>query len=755
MRRPLFWVCLCLVVIASWIDRSVDWSSLSGSCIVATGQVYQKDTEYFYLDSIILEQDAAVQQQTIPFTEKLICEYPEDFDETKILLGSTVKITGTFQTFSQATNPGEFDMSAYYHSIEIGGKLQEVTLLERSPEYSRWKEILYEIKGYFHERLYKIFPEKEASIMCTMLLGEKKGLDSEVKDLYQRNGIVHILSISGLHITIIGMSIYRMLRRIGVPVWLAAVFGGGILLLYGVMTGASVSSIRAIGMYLLKLLSEVVGRTYDMLTALGVMAAIVVWSNPGYLENAGFYLSFGAVLGIGVLYPALLQSRDEGEVRKYEGRRWKVILKKIMDKWGSEFKQSMLAGLSVTLTTLPVQLWFYYEVPSYSIFLNLLVLPFMSTVMLTGLLAMLVPGLGILGTADCLILGGYETLCGWCEMLPFHTWNPGRPGMWQMVVYYVILLGVVLMRTRLYHAESTPAKRTWNCAKGALSDDKKTLKVRKLTEQDRKCCFTVLTFTMLFLAVTLLGLRFQRETTITFLDVGQGDCICIRTASGEVYLFDCGSSSRSEVGKYVLKPYLKYCGINHIDAVFVSHSDSDHFNGVEELLEQGDEWGITVEKTVLSGEIRAGESWQSDSGDICFTCLHPPAEGEVEDSNAGSQCFYVEVGENISLLLTGDVEGEGEESLLRKLQEREIEGITILKVAHHGSRNSTSEELLALLRPTVAVISCGHNNSYGHPHEELLTRLENAGCMIEKTPDTGAITVKCRKGQAWLETYLE
>lgn len=124
MRRPLFWVCLCLVVIASWIDRSVDWSSLSGSCIVATGQVYQKDTEYFYLDSIILEQDAAVQQQTIPFTEKLICEYPEDFDETKILLGSTVKITGTFQTFSQATNPGEFDMSAYYHSIEIGGKLQ-------------------------------------------------------------------------------------------------------------------------------------------------------------------------------------------------------------------------------------------------------------------------------------------------------------------------------------------------------------------------------------------------------------------------------------------------------------------------------------------------------------------------------------------------------------------------------------------------------------------------------------------------------
>ena len=133
MRRPLFLVCLCLVVMAAWTDTMPDWSGLRGSPVVATGQVYQKDTDYFYLDSIILEQDAAIPQQTIPFTEKLLCEYPEGVDETQVQLGSTVKVSGTFDSFSAATNPGEFDMQKYYHSLEIGGKLREVHLLERSP----------------------------------------------------------------------------------------------------------------------------------------------------------------------------------------------------------------------------------------------------------------------------------------------------------------------------------------------------------------------------------------------------------------------------------------------------------------------------------------------------------------------------------------------------------------------------------------------------------------------------------------------
>ena len=780
MRRPLFLVCLCLVLMV-WLFRGEtgggvktdssgetdsggktegggvetvafgeaqstvpEKSLLRGNQYIVTGQVCQKDTDYFYLDSIILEQEAAIQQQPIPFTEKLICEYPRDLDDTQVLLGSRVKVYGTLFTFSEATNPGEFDMEKYYYSIKIGGKLRQVTVLERGLDYSEWKEALYGCKRYFHTRLYQIFPEQEASVMCTMLLGEKEVLDSEIKELYKRNGIIHILSISGLHITIIGMSIYRMLRRTGMPVWIAALLGGSVLVLYGLMTGMGVSAVRAIGMYLLKMFSEIVGRTYDMLTALGVMAFLVVCGNPGYLDNAGFYLSFGAVLGIGVVYPALLPTPKETVLLRYEEHRWKQVAEGLAEKLRDRLQQSIIAGLSIALTTLPVQLWFYYEIPVYSVFLNLLVLPFMSLVMTTGMLAMFVPGLGILGTIDCLILNGYEMLCLWCERLPFHTWNPGKPEIWQVVAYYVILFGFVWVENRMRHQK--------------ILGERKRMKA---------WFYKMVQIGVLTIAVMLLTIHFDKKTSVTFLDVGQGDCICVQTASGEVYLFDCGSSSRSEVGKYVLKPFLKYYGIRHIDAVFLSHSDSDHCNGAEELIDRSEEWGITVGQVFLPGDIGTGDSWQCKGKDgffdrligheeetVYFTCLHPNLEDKLESTNADSQCFYIELENGITILLTGDVEGSGEESLLRELQARQITRVSVLKVAHHGSKYSTSEALLEQIKPEVAVISCGENNRYGHPHAETLERLKGICTKMLRTYESGAIELKLEKEKVMVSAYL-
>ncbi len=515
---------------------------------------------------------------------------------------------------------------------------------------------------------------------------------------------------------------------------------------YGIMTGMSLSACRAIGMYLIRMLAVIVGRSYDMLTAMGILAVLMVWQNPFCLLNAGYLLSFGSILGIGWFYPALQPEQKKWMPKRYESIKWKMVLCKLFYDMKNRLVQSIVAGGSITIFTLPIQLWFYYEVPIYSVWLNLLVLPFMETVMITGLISMLLPGTGILGTITCVILRAYEWLCEGFSQLPFHTWNPGQPQIWQILLYYLLLFVVVALRTVPKSGEK----------KGYAP-------------------------TVMVLTVAVIGLTIHIPTksTITFLDVGQGDGIVVELSTGEVYLFDCGSSTGSRLGQYVLIPYLKCNGIRHIDAVFVSHADIDHCSGIEELLTLGRREGITVGQLVLPNlsetmrheefsellqlikemehkqqimvsYVGAGDSFTTKSAS--FLCLHPPKAYETQSSNAYSECFYVELygkqsvnGQKkriASLLLTGDVEGEGEELLLQEIKERGINKITILKVAHHGSKYSTSDELLQIIKPDVSIISCGENNSYGHPHIETLERLDNIDSKILTTPVYGAITIE-------------
>lgn len=775
--------------------------------LLVTGQIYQKDETSVYLKSVFLvksnawgqsagdlpggNQSREDQSQKIPCQENIICdtEYAGELP-----LGRTVLLRGVFYPCSPATNPGEFDSAVYYRTLGVGGRLRKVEILALGEDWWPLRDSLYELKCRLKERLYGIFPEKEAAVMSALLLGDKKDLDSELKDLYKRNGILHILSISSLHITIIGMTVYRLLRKIGLPICPSAVGGSVLLLFYGGMTGFSVSACRAIGMYLIRMLAEVAGRTYDMLTALGVMGAAMVIRNPYYLQNSGFLLSFSSVLGIGVVSPVLAPDwlpgaketgkKADGRKEADKGVSWEAWVGGLAESVSGKARevlrgllQSAGASLSIFLATLPIQLRFYYEVPVYSVFLNLFVLPLMKPMMITGLLAMLVPGLGLLGGIDFLILKSYELLCGCFDRLPFRTWNPGCPGIWQIVAYYLLLGGIVA--GRIYGKKKE--KERGNAAAG-LQTGKMGRKF--WGSSGKRLGRGSLQIFGLSAAVLLFSLHPPGENSVTLLDVGQGDCILVRTASGENYLFDCGSSSRSGVGRYILIPYLKYCGIQKIDGIFLSHPDADHVNGAVELLEMGRENNITVGQLLLPaipesareeqlgeltaaareasqggfvpvGYLQAGDGFRCGSAD--FLCLHPKKSLDVGDINACSECFYVRFREkdgSWSLLLTGDVQNEGEEMLLEELRARDIGGITVLKVAHHGSRNSTPEELLDRISPMLALISSGRNNRYGHPHAELLRRLEESGSKVVQTARSGAVTVTFRQEGMRVVTFI-
>lgn len=691
------------------------------------------------------------------------------------------------------------------------------------------------------------------------------------------------------------MGVYRLLKRLGLPVRAAAVGGAMLLLIYGVMVGMSVSASRAIGMYLLQMLGIFVGRTYDMLTGLGLMALLLVLQEPERLCDVSFLMSFGAVLGICILTPVLSgdgRERDADEELEVKGisawlrtvadifgdsayernkyrEGWRKVAYEGIQRMVSTVKGGFAASVGVILFTLPVQLWFFYEIPVYSVLLNLLVLPFMSVVVAGGILS-LIPGLGLVGTVDCLILWWYEWVCGRFEELPGAIWCVGRPEVWQIICYYVGILLLVFGREYVeawkkrgtYGEGNVPGDRlhfarTLWClitrgADESIRNRKKDCNGEMIQHSDRRfgICSTgvqnalakfrcawqgamtymnrvqhlIAVVMILGLLIGLLTGNFDCGSRVTFLDVGQGDGIVVETGQG-AYLFDCGSTSRKNIGEYVLKPYLKSRGIRSLRGVFVSHPDEDHMNGVIELLENGADWGIVVEQLFLPA-IAEGKRTESfvtllaaaeaaevpvsyiKCGDeirdsqLRLLCLHPEENTTLADANAYSECFYVEVfakkmkqeaiddrkandasggsaiegsGENgsfagnserkdfrvndgkINILLTGDVEGEGERQLMQELQEQRGQRafrVDILKVAHHGSGYSTGTEFLAAASPATAIISCGRNNSYGHPHAETLQRLEDARVPWYGTMDYGALIVTVDSHGNRLRGYL-
>ena len=897
-KRPLSVGCLVVVIlicIVTSLSRKEPWScpELEGQTVIVQGRVYQKevktqggqDKTVVYLKQVsfagdnpvegqsvvqeeaaegqllvqkeaaerqLLVQEEAAEKQLLvqgkcaekpadtKATENILCYLREGVPEPEI--GSLVILKGTLKNFQQPTNPGQFNAPFYYQILRISFRLNQAEIQVKSDRFYKIAEGLYQLRRKAGSKVDALLPEQEASVMKTMLLGEKGILDEEIKGLYQRNGIAHILAISGLHISMIGMGLYQLLRRAGLKIKLSAILASMIIVLYGMMTGFAVSAIRAIAMFLLQMLAQILGRTYDRITALAVAAVLVLVEQPLYLFHSGFQFSFLCVLGISLILPVL------GNVRK---------------------GKKLFEGVALMAVTLPVYLGVFYQIPVYSMFLNFIVLPMMSILMGAGIVMILAAFLcrPLAIPAAWLITGilmVYERLGLFTEQLPHHYWTPGCPAKWQLAVYVAILIIIaVLGRTKrkavLYQKDCIHKDcihRRGSCEKGKLQEDMRrhdvlqyeklqyersqhgmaqhnipryevsqyeipqyemqNKRIRRIACHGGKWISTYgipvgICWGFLLLGVVMLTWRFRPELKVTFLDVGQGDCIFLQTENGASYLTDGGSSSVSKVGKYRMIPFLKYQGASQIKAVFVSHADSDHYNGIAELLEQAELEGIRIENLVLTDiadECRsegyeelvelAGqngitvqllhEGQQLQDGELLFQCLHPSKGYQAEDLNETSMVLLVTYRE-FSMLLTGDVQGAGEEHLTQELQDWKEPGVaqmqdvirisgeeesieeqsiederieeqieekrpqnkmganhtetelTILKVAHHGSKNSTSEEFLKAANPKIAIISCGKGNRYGHPHEETLERLDKVDVPWFCTKDYGAITV--------------
>lgn len=786
MRRPLA-VCCLLFVIAVFLrvnlalPEAAGWEEAEGKMVCLAGKVYQKeirpnrsgeDQMLLYLNHIAVsgEYESILNREMI---QGVLC-YLEEV--TEVPLGSTVLVQGKVQPFAQATNPGEFDSREYYRILKLDFRLKNAEIKKISKDYNKLQELLYSVKEKCGNIIDTFYDRTDAGIMKTVLLGDKTDLEDPVEEQYKRNGIIHVMAISGLHISLLGMGVCELLKKCRIPAGAAGGMAMAFIGCFGIMTGMKASACRAMLMFAIKITADIIGRNYDLVTALALAAVFLLLEQPLYVKHTGFLLSFGAVLGIGLVLPQLQKKQKEAETdwkrrkerQMVKSKRWKMKhrkKRKISARAAAVFREAaagaakgLLPGISIFLITFPIQISAYYQYPIYSILLNLLVVPLMTLVMISGLLVIMagavqLPVLSILCGKGAAALGHgilevYSLACGLTERLPGAVIVTGKPEAGRIAVYYGLLLVWIL------------------------------LTYEKEEKERNNICFlkTAVRFGVIGIALFVLLVRFSSGVEITFLDVGQGDCIYVRSGSGNSYLFDGGSTSKTKVGEYQIVPFLKSRGVGCLEAVFVSHGDKDHYSGIEELLENEEADRVRIRRLVLPAAenaagcehlallaqeqgiavcyVREGDKITDDI--LTFTCLNPEGRQEkgsseggrleileetAKDVNEQSQVFYLTY-LDFSALLTGDVTGESEREMYERLEE--VSGgkpLTVLKVAHHGSRYSTEEVFLNNVRPVFSVISCGKKNSYGHPHEELLERLKECGTTVFKTTESGAVTI--------------
>lgn len=717
---------------------------LKENTVIVQGKIYK--IENTALGTNIYLKGLEVENGEKSVSVKRIFVNTEKIPNVKI--GNIIKVRGKLRQFEEAANKGNFDSRKYYLSLGFYGKIEAGTIEIINSDYSGIRQGLYELRMEIIERLEKLCSDNNGifsiinnknGIIGAIILGDKTDLDSDIKELYSVSGIAHILAISGLHISFIGMAIYRLLRRRFRFLFSAAV-SIPVVLSFGIMSGFGISTIRAIIMFILKIIGEVLGRKYDAITAISLAGLVLLVQNPFVVCNSGFQMSFGAIIAIVLILPIV------EEILNTDNKIIKVIS----------------ANFTISLVMNPILAWNYYELPTFSFLLNIVVVPLMSVVIVSSIAgifcsyimfgfgkAVIFPGCGILEL--------YTFLCNIINKSSVASIVVGQPKVTIIIVYYAILL-VVLFGLKNIRTKYTRAEKERNVIKKetGLVLERKAKKERRIKGQNVKlrlaCIVGFLLLNCLIYYIPNPGFY------ITFINVGQGDGILIHGDNGTKVMVDGGSTSEKQVAKNCIVPYLKAEGIGTIDYSIITHTDKDHISGIMEILENNNSNRIRIKNLVMPDINMKDDTYNEliekaqlkkinvlyikkgaalSLGKTKIKCIYPETTTTASDKN--DYCTVLSVKNKTSkILLTGDISKEIEEKIKDDIEEN----YTVLKVAHHGSNYSSSEKFLKKVNPKYSIISVGKNNSYGHPGNETMERLRKQGGVIYRTDEKGGITIR-------------
>ena len=619
-------------------------------------------------------------------------------------IGDRITAEGSVKLISGYKNPGQIDSVTRLKADGITARMSagktgvEIEAVEGTP-WTKFLRIVALAREHYRAAMAKVMSNEDAAAIFAMLFGGYAGLNPALIEDFQTTGIVHILSVSGSHMSLLAAATAALCLLLKVPRGLTAALGIFVIVTYTFLSGMAPQVIRSAFMGALVFVGT--ARQLDVMGArfLAFAAIAMLINSPLLIFDVSFQLSFSATAGL------LYLSED---------------LRAAMEKLPRWFTLPAAMTLSAQIASLPIIIWYFNQVSLSSIFANVFVMPLLEFVIVGGLLggiiALILPFAGrIIFAAEALIFGAGAELNHIFARLPLSVVQVPTVGLTAGAVYYLALI--------FRRAE-------------------------------------ILLLLLIILAVNFF--KAGGDVEVNFVDVGQGDCAVVLTPHRKCLIFDAGGVREKmfDVGGRVVVPYLKHENIREVDTIFLSHVHEDHSAGagaiikkmsVREIItanepksEYAAVFGIAQEKLENLRAGQTGEVFEIDGVEVKI--LYAPSVGT---GNEISNVYQIRYG-GVSFLITGDLVAEVEAEILRA-------GIdvssTVLKTSHHGSASSSSEEFLRAVNPKAAVICVGYGNNFGHPRKEVLERLEKTGAKIYRTDRDGLIKFRTDGSKLSVSTF--
>ena len=675
--------------------------------------------------------------------------------------GDIIRVRGKLFEPAGFNNPRGFDYAGYLAQSNISAMMY-IKTSEAIQVISRGAGMFRTIQDW-RERIRQSFLESTtgdgSAILQAMVLGEEGRLTDELRDRFMAAGATHIISISGSHLGMVAILCFGLIRgllfmlperfyhRLTLstdPKIIAAWLTLPLVVFYTLLAGGQVATVRSLIMISAGLLAIISDRENALMHALALAALVILIGNPQAIFDISFQLSFLSVMVIGYVVSLWNELQFKAGTRFQKIRNSALLL--------------IIISLSTALATGPLAAYYFNQISFAGLVSNLVIVPFAGMVVVplglfSGILSLVTHHLP-LGWLNQAISDMFISTVSFFSRLPFAEFHPPAPTLLWLLLYAVFLISLFM------HARARLLSRF----KPFVSSSRVSLIPLIIMALAGMCL-------LLPLALSLIP---EQRLLVSFPDVGQGDCALIELPTGHTILIDGGGTrdNRFDIGRRILAPYLWNRGIRRLDLVVLSHPHPDHMNGLIAILKKFEvaavwesgldtdlpgygEFHEVMQDRKIPHRLVSADDPPMMFGESMISVLHPRRGFLSHDRQAYSaennRSLVVQVkSEGRSLLFMGDVGTEVERDIMMSMRGMKTD---LIKVPHHGSKSSSSEDFVSQIKPAIAVMTVGRANPYHHPSADVLERYEKIGALICRTDSDGAVTIAANKGEFAIQRW--